>query len=322
MDFQLEIRQGQRRYHLEVDDFGRISYQDYDPEWHRHAVYHLILISSGSCYLEFGGGDLHLLTRKQLVFINPLTPHRFRCLAGISVEHTTMLWRFVDARGVSASFSLQELYGKEHRNCEPYLIHTLSESVFTQVKDEHQNVLNHLRGGLAPLPLSVLYFRFWSGILELLRSRDEKMPEPPFAELCGQIRKILTDVIGDAAFGNRNLAAILGKHHNYLNWRFRRATGMSIRECLIKMRLQKAQELLRGSRMQIAEIAESCGFRSSCYFSRCFRHGCGMTPNEFRKSGNSLPGFIRQTESGPKVGTPYEAQDYGNIQVTWENPER
>lgn len=56
-------------------------------------------------------------------------------------------------------------------------------------------------------------------------------------------------------------------------------------EFLIEYRLKTAARLLKETDMQITEICFSCGFNHMSYFGKLFRRYYGMTPKEFRNSG-------------------------------------
>jgi AraC-like DNA-binding protein/quercetin dioxygenase-like cupin family protein len=63
---------------------------------------------------------------------------------------------------------------------------------------------------------------------------------------------------------------------------FRKATGQTPIEYLIRLRIQKAMELLRQTDLNITEIALTVGFNDSNYFSRQFLKTTGCTPSSFR----------------------------------------
>ena len=65
---------------------------------------------------------------------------------------------------------------------------------------------------------------------------------------------------------------------------FRKATGQTPIEYLLRIRTQRAMELLRNSDLTITEIALEVGFNDSNYFSRQFRKITGESPRDFRKS--------------------------------------
>ncbi|GHU89846.1 hypothetical protein FACS1894155_07430 [Bacteroidia bacterium] len=60
------------------------------------------------------------------------------------------------------------------------------------------------------------------------------------------------------------------------------ATGMSIKEFILDMRMKRAAQLLKNSHYNISEIAVMTGFNESKYFSTCFKKHYGMTPTEFK----------------------------------------
>lgn len=51
---------------------------------------------------------------------------------------------------------------------------------------------------------------------------------------------------------------------------------------LLRLRFDKACEMLRSSRRRIYEIAEECGFSDAMYFSRMFRGRFEVSPGEYR----------------------------------------
>ena len=65
---------------------------------------------------------------------------------------------------------------------------------------------------------------------------------------------------------------------------FRKATGQTPIEYLIRLRIQRAMELLRNSDLTITEIALEVGFNDSNYFTRQFRRALGQSPRSFRRT--------------------------------------
>ncbi|MDF2725411.1 MAG: hypothetical protein K0Q59_5088 [Paenibacillus sp.] len=71
---------------------------------------------------------------------------------------------------------------------------------------------------------------------------------------------------------------------SYFSRLFKRATGRTVAEYMIKYRIQVAKELLAGSDGNLGEVAQTSGFCSQSYFSKMFRQFEGMTPLEYRRS--------------------------------------
>ncbi len=60
------------------------------------------------------------------------------------------------------------------------------------------------------------------------------------------------------------------------------ATGMSIKEFILDMRMKRAAQLLKDSHYNVSEIAVMTGFNDSKYFSTCFKKHYAMPPSEFK----------------------------------------
>ncbi len=75
-------------------------------------------------------------------------------------------------------------------------------------------------------------------------------------------------------------AAYLSPHH--FSELFKKRTGLSPWEYLGKLRIERAQELLRTSDAPITEVAMAVGFSDSSYFARVFKTQTGLTPRDWR----------------------------------------
>lgn len=69
----------------------------------------------------------------------------------------------------------------------------------------------------------------------------------------------------------------------YISRRFRQETGLTAREYLQKVRVERSCELLSGSDMRIFEIAQAVGYEDMKFFHQVFRRYVKMPPGEYRK---------------------------------------
>ena len=71
------------------------------------------------------------------------------------------------------------------------------------------------------------------------------------------------------------VAAVMGLQRRMAEIAFRRATGHSIHEEIVNVRLERVENLLRNPRQQIASIASLCGWKSAAALRAVFqaRHG-------------------------------------------------
>jgi AraC-like DNA-binding protein len=63
---------------------------------------------------------------------------------------------------------------------------------------------------------------------------------------------------------------------------FRQIMGRSPIDYLIRLRIDKAAQLLRREPLRITEVSAAVGFNDSNYFTRQFRHVMGCSPREYR----------------------------------------
>lgn len=70
----------------------------------------------------------------------------------------------------------------------------------------------------------------------------------------------------------------------YLSMLFRVNTGRTFIEQLTEIRINKAKEMLRNTRLKNYEVAERVGYRDSRYFSQIFKKKVGLSPSEYRES--------------------------------------
>ncbi|WP_448570535.1 AraC family transcriptional regulator [Trichothermofontia sp.] len=81
-----------------------------------------------------------------------------------------------------------------------------------------------------------------------------------------------------------DIANELGMSQYYFCHLFKRSTGISPHQFLIRQRIEQAKCLLKQADRTVTSIALECGFANQSHFARCFRHHTGMNPNQFRKS--------------------------------------
>lgn len=70
---------------------------------------------------------------------------------------------------------------------------------------------------------------------------------------------------------------------NYLGQLFKEETGEHFSNYLIKLRMNKACELLKDPKYKVYEIAEQAGYKNILYFNRQFKQMTGCTPGQYRK---------------------------------------
>ena len=85
------------------------------------------------------------------------------------------------------------------------------------------------------------------------------------------------------------IASAMKLHPNYLTQIFGKATGMSLWDYVIRLRIAHAQRLLLMSNLSILDVALESGFSSISRFHVAFKKHCHSTPRHFRQ----MPGQPR-----------------------------
>jgi two-component system response regulator YesN len=65
---------------------------------------------------------------------------------------------------------------------------------------------------------------------------------------------------------------------------FRQSEGVAYATYLRDLRVARAKEMLRLTRLTVERVGRSCGFRTRTHFHRAFRRSVGMTPMAYRAS--------------------------------------
>lgn len=80
----------------------------------------------------------------------------------------------------------------------------------------------------------------------------------------------------------QSLADSIGLNRSYLHRLFKSATGSSVQEYLLDLRIRKACTLLKSTVLPIAIISLSVGYEDTLYFSRLFKKKKGVSPSRYR----------------------------------------
>ncbi|MFP3422319.1 AraC family transcriptional regulator, partial [Bacillus sp. SIMBA_161] len=78
------------------------------------------------------------------------------------------------------------------------------------------------------------------------------------------------------------LADILACSSRHLSRLFKRQTGSTPIDYMIKLRMEKAKELLLTTEASLQEIAEGIGYADKYYFAKMFKRYTGIPPIRYR----------------------------------------
>lgn len=155
-----------------------------------------------------------------------------------------------------------------------------------------------------------------AAVLDRLMSGKPAPSEPIYIEPAGVCCRASTDImaIDDAAvvtalrfirnnacegINVRDVVRHVPVSRSVLERRFRKLVGRSINEEIIRLRLNRAIELLTNTSLELKAIAQKAGFGSQAYMTAVFRQRLDCTPGSYR-----MPG---QRQRNPQTMSPTSA---------------
>lgn len=123
--------------------------------------------------------------------------------------------------------------------------------------------------------------------LRLFENSDRNREQSPRNKLpLLRLRRVVERMEADLSkdLDLKILASESGYSRNHFLRMFRAATGVTPHQYLIRLRVTKAQDLIRNRSHRLLDVALACGFSSHAHLSRVFRQLIGATPSEYRRS--------------------------------------
>ena len=134
---------------------------------------------------------------------------------------------------------------------------------------------------------SVLHAPSPFGACEAFRNFAEVVSQQMISAFSRREHKIVLAVAqfveqrGAAQITIQQLADAVHLSCGHLSRVFRKTTGMTLEQFLIRQRVELAKRALLDPRFNVAEVAEHCGFCNPAYFASVFRKHVKCTPREF-----------------------------------------
>lgn len=109
---------------------------------------------------------------------------------------------------------------------------------------------------------------------------------PKYTYVVKQAIEYVNDHYDNSELSVESIADALKMNPNRLNTKFKKETGETIWKLIIKVRMDKARDLLNNSNKKVSEICLLTGYKSISYFSKVFKETYGMTPLEYRRKND------------------------------------
>ncbi|MBP3877959.1 MAG: AraC family transcriptional regulator [Lachnospiraceae bacterium] len=280
-------------YNKQVANFPASNIADLRTDYHGPSPYHLNYCGTEKCAPGFQFGPsvrrsylLHLVTAGHGTYT--VGKKKYRLSPGemflIYPGDTTVYkadqrdpWTYywIGFSGYQADYILSQMgYSKESHVITLSDTEVLAECISEMLLTHQINLANELTRGS-------LLLRF---LALVLRQRPQKTSSTlhsgrDYAQLT---MRYLTEHYSQKVRISK-IADYIGVDRSHMCKCFREEYQMSPQECLIRLRMDRAAELLVRTQETVTQIAEQCGYPDSLAFTKMFRKSYQMSPTEYRE---------------------------------------
>ncbi len=126
----------------------------------------------------------------------------------------------------------------------------------------------------------------WSRLQQRLEQLGFELLEDKRKQLVTQIKRLVLAYINQPARQNLSdyLAEQLSREYSALSKLFSESEQQTIEQYVIRLKIEKAKELLSYRERNLSEIADELGYSSVAHLSNQFKKVTGVTPSQFRSS--------------------------------------
>jgi AraC family transcriptional regulator len=118
--------------------------------------------------------------------------------------------------------------------------------------------------------------------------------------------KELVDAKMEDDLGLDEMAESVGLSTAHFARMFRKSTGETPHQFVLRQRIERAKTMLRGPDARVLDVAVACGFKTQQHFAQVFRDVCKVSPTEYRQNflGSEDTPQLVIPDSGPERRLP------------------
>jgi transcriptional regulator GlxA family with amidase domain len=238
-----------------------------------------------------GGVDItRSFTQKQVSWLRMLGRKNYTlggiCTGAYALAHAGLLDDHESSIHWECLASLQEHYPKVRCNNRLYSIdrNRMTSSGGTTPMDMFLNYIALQYGGKLSSAVSDMFIcdrvrgEFDQQRVSLRQLHTNGQPMPKLVDIIELMEANLEEPIE-----LDELASFVSVSRRQLERMFLKHLDCSPSRYYLKLRLDRARQLLKQSSLSIVEISAACGFVSTPHFSRCYRKHIGISPRDERK---------------------------------------
>lgn len=220
----------------------------------------LLFVAEGSLTLV-QDGEVYTAQKNELLLVDGYRPHKY-----FTKSSAHSIWIHFDGAGSREWFEELAIQKGQKIKGSQRIIESLKEAMFTIVDGCNEYELsNRLYTLLCSLALP-----------------EEKQPGGETSEQMSRAKEYLKNNI-EKEVTIEEVAGVVHLSPSYFSKVFKASCGFSPYDYLLRLRLEKAKELLINTGKPIGEIAYRTGFNSQANFIYFFKKQTGFSPLKFRK---------------------------------------
>jgi AraC-like DNA-binding protein len=272
-----------------VKTLERIQDITWSMEPNRHENYEMVYMKKGFAVFEISGQKVEL-GPNDIVIIKPLQYHKFSVKSENGCEFIVLNFTFENKiNGEHSQIPMEDFLNfVSSKETGPYITLKVSPKneivvLLNRILKERESsepgseFLNYL--------LIMELFVLLSRALKMEWENSIKSKSPKLKELIGiSINFIHNNFERDISLGD--IAKFVFLSPSYFTRAFKEETGMSPINYLLKVRIERAKELLEDTGLKISDIALSVGFSNQQRFNEMFKKYAGLTPLQYRKKND------------------------------------
>ena len=229
----------------------------FDVCWHCHDHWELVYCTGGEGVFQLENGAAIRYRQGQAVAIPPREHHKNSSREGFTNIHVTM---------ADPAFPFRSAFLVDD-DAEGHMRIAFTEAKFYYLSDikKHELVLSALGELIA-------------SYMVVYRGQRE------FAQPVADLRDTIRQNYADPDFALDEAMRRMPFHYDYLRRLFRQESGVTPLEYMTRLRMKKAEVLLRvmqAGEYTMSEVASQCGYANALYFSRVFKKNYGVSPSAF-----------------------------------------
>jgi AraC-like DNA-binding protein len=269
-----------------VKTIERIQDISWSMEPNRHENYEMVYMKKGYAVFEISGQPVSL-GPNDIVIIKPMQYHKFIVKSENGCEFIVLNFKFENKiNGEYSEIPLEDFLNfVTSRETGAYITLKVSQKneiivLMNRILKERENsepgseFLNYL--------LVLELFVLLSRALKMEWENSIKTKSPKLRELINiSINFIHNNFERDISLGDISKFVFLSP--SYFIRAFKEETGMSPINFLLKVRIDRAKELLADTGLKISDIALSVGFSNQQRFNEMFKKYAHVTPLQYRK---------------------------------------